>query len=151
MKIKTSNLTGAALNWAVAKCDETYVVHIDFDAPCGIWRVSQGGIIKEYSTDWAQGGPIIEQEGISFFRCEDEYGVDSRGYTTSRRIPVYGAVIGEYFGTGQQRNSYGESWGEIYYIGYELVTLGPTALIAAMRCCLARKLGDEVEIPKELL
>lgn len=28
---------------------------------------------------------------------------------------------------------------------------GPTALIAAMRCVVARKLGDEVDIPEELL
>jgi hypothetical protein len=28
---------------------------------------------------------------------------------------------------------------------------GPTALIAAMRCYVASKIGDEVEIPKELL
>ena len=27
---------------------------------------------------------------------------------------------------------------------------GPTALIAAMRCYVANKLGDEIEIPKEL-
>lgn len=28
---------------------------------------------------------------------------------------------------------------------------GPTPLIAAMRCYVASKLGDEVEIPEELL
>lgn len=28
---------------------------------------------------------------------------------------------------------------------------GPTALVAAMRCFVASKLGDEVDIPKELL
>jgi hypothetical protein len=27
---------------------------------------------------------------------------------------------------------------------------GPTPLIAAMRCYVASKLGDEVEVPKEL-
>lgn len=32
-------------------------------------------------------------------------------------------------------------------LGYE----GPTPLIAAMRCYVASKLGDEVEIPEELL
>ena len=28
---------------------------------------------------------------------------------------------------------------------------GPTPLIAAMRCYVASKLGDEVEVPEELL
>lgn len=33
----------------------------------------------------------------------------------------------------------------------ESVEFGPTPLIAAMRCYVASKLGDEVDIPKELL
>jgi hypothetical protein len=31
------------------------------------------------------------------------------------------------------------------------VQYGPTPLIAAMRCYVASKLGDEVEVPDELL
>ena len=50
--MKTSELTGAALDWAVAQCE--YVsVRYGFDDNC-----------PEYSTDWAQGGPIIEYEKI---------------------------------------------------------------------------------------
>ena len=57
MKIKTSELQGAALDWAVAKCErveftyEDHPHHEMFD--------------MHYSTDWSQGGPIIEREGIS--------------------------------------------------------------------------------------
>ncbi len=61
MKIKTSELTGAALDWAVAECEGR-----DFpsaDAFCGIFTPS---------TDWAQGGPIIDRERIS-------HRVDTRG------------------------------------------------------------------------
>ena len=50
MRIKTNELSGAALDWAVAKC-EGVVYH--------------GPAWTKYSTDWAQGGPIIEREGIS--------------------------------------------------------------------------------------
>ena len=50
--MKTSELTGAALDWAVAKC-EGISVRNGFDDNC-----------PEYSTDWAQGGPIIERERI---------------------------------------------------------------------------------------
>lgn len=63
--MKTSELTGAALDWAVAKC-EGY-------KPCytnGRLRpVFRTGMDVEptwpsYSTDWAQCGPIMEREGI---------------------------------------------------------------------------------------
>ena len=57
MKIKTSELTGAALDWAVAKCEG-----IDFT------RLDNGGWTADCFTpseDWSQGGPIIEREGIA--------------------------------------------------------------------------------------
>ena len=55
MKIKTSELTGAALDWAVAKCE----------LPEG-WADDEIvlGDSTDYSTDREQGGPIIEREGI---------------------------------------------------------------------------------------
>lgn len=34
---------------------------------------------------------------------------------------------------------------------FELEEYGPTPLIAAMRCYVASKLGDEIEIPEELV
>jgi hypothetical protein len=48
MKIKTSELTGAALDWAVAKAIGEY----------------KPVAVPSYSTDWAQGGPIIERKNI---------------------------------------------------------------------------------------
>lgn len=51
MQIKTSDLTGVALDWAVGKA---------------------GGWHKDYpySTDWAFGGPIIEREKIDLIYDE---------------------------------------------------------------------------------
>jgi hypothetical protein len=49
--MKTSELTGAALDWAVAKA-------------IGDYRPVP---VPKYSTDWAQGGPIIEREGIALY------------------------------------------------------------------------------------
>ena len=43
--MKTSELEGELLDWAVAKCENEY--------------------IDEYSTSWEQGGPIIERECIA--------------------------------------------------------------------------------------
>ena len=106
MKVKTSELQGAALDWAVAKC-EGMVPNTPFIASN-----------KEYtfkpSTDWAQGGPIIE-------RCCINVYYDGGGYwcaTTDSGDPP---------------------------------KFGPTPLIAAMRCYVASKLGDEVDVPDELM
>jgi len=121
MKIKTSELTGAALDWAVAKCEgATDEWHTDkpffWDGvPC----VREAGHDVEYtpSTDWAQGGPLIEREGIS---------VDRAGLAWTADLSD---SVGGYI---------------------EHTESGPTPLIAAMRCYVASKLDDEVEIPEEL-
>lgn len=105
MKIKTSELTGAALDWAVAKCE----------GDISVVQFSPLASSKHYfapSKKWAQGGPIIEREKIAI-----DYDHD-----------VWNAA------------KYGLGW----YIS------GPTPLIAAMRCYVASKLGDEVDIPEEL-
>ena len=110
MKIKTSELTGGALDWAVA-VSKGYQPFTD-----GIsWIIDVGGTyirVPYYSTDWRQAGPIIEREKIDL-RCM--YGRD-------------GSVV----------------WRTVH-------ADGPTPLIAAMRCYVATKLGDEVDVPEELV
>jgi hypothetical protein len=65
--MKTSELQGVALDWAVAKC-EGY-----FDIDMAVMR--NGTTVVHYfnkwqpSTDWAQGGPIIEREEIQTRKC----------------------------------------------------------------------------------
>lgn len=61
-KIKTSELAGTALDWAVAKCEgETEEETLDpltwkYTAkPTGCW---------DFSSNWSRGGPIIERENI---------------------------------------------------------------------------------------
>jgi len=102
--MKTSELTDRALGWAVAKCEaepRRYISDLDWD-------------ITGFNptTNWSQGGPIIERERINI---NDDGGDEWKGDDS----------IGH--------------WG-----------YGPTPLIAAMRCYVASKLGDEVEIPEEL-
>lgn len=103
MKTKTSELTGAALDWAVAKCEGALPASYDD------WKQTW----PRYSTDWAQGGPIIEREGITL-RCG---------------LHGWDAELEE----------------------FDAISHGPTPLIAAMRCYVAGKLGDEVEVPEELV
>ena len=105
--MKTSELTRAALNWAVAKCEGELEHWPDI----------------EYSTDWAQGGPIIEREKIGFTQGNEVCDDWVASYSWVRpRMDIDDSVEG----------------------------IGSTPLEAAMRCYVASKLGDEVEIPTEL-
>ena len=123
MKIRTSTLMPPALNWVVAKCEPDDTLGIYFDDQTGEALVHDDWPdFQQYnpSTDWAQGGPIIEREGMQL-QLED---------------------IAEWHATMWWDDEDGQR---------EIVTRGPTPLIAAMRCYVASKLGDEVEIPMELL
>jgi hypothetical protein len=98
--MQVSELNGRALNWAVAQCAKVTLeggvkyMHV-YDADLG------DTVSWDPSTNWNQGGPIIDREKIRL----------------------------------DPRESY---W------------YAPTALIAAMRCYVASKYGDSIEIPKEL-
>jgi hypothetical protein len=59
--VKTTELTGQALDWAVAKCEGVAVVKYPESR-----SLFFGAGFDKYSpsTNWSQGGPIIEREGI---------------------------------------------------------------------------------------
>ena len=122
MKIKTAELTGPALDWAVALAE-------GHKPP--MLRVLRGNVVLpdiddpmvcdylDYSTDWAPGGPIIER------MFEEGFQLSQGGLKA-----------------GNQRcwaSRNGQFWS------------GPTPLIAAMRCYVASRLGAEVDIPEKLL
>jgi len=113
MKIKVSEMTGPTLDWAVEKArgmDMSGEVLWLFDG-------SKEGFAA--STDWAQGGPIIDRELIAPEPLMD---------TNCSLV----------------------KWSCRNWKGNGADFFGPTFLIAAMRCFCASKLGDTVEIPKEL-
>lgn len=113
--MKVAELSGAALDWAVAKC-EGYVA-----GPSGSYWINEDECVDfRPSTDWSQGGPIIEQEGISLY-------LDTNNLWQANIFDDNPAV---FFGSGVE---------------------GSTPLIAAMRCYVASKLGEEVAVPEELL
>jgi len=107
MRVKTAGLTGTALDWAVARCEL---------GPEGILEIDDPHF---YSTDWAQGGPIIEREEIDIYCYES---------------PKTGC-----------------GWWLAEITGTKVKVRGNSPLIAAMRCYVASKLGDEIEIPDELM
>lgn len=121
--MKTSELIGPALDWAVAY------------AKLGKSHAFSSSDIKGWagvntpSTSWAQGGPIIEREGIELM-CGLTEDMAARFKSAD---PHWSAFP---FGRPDVLNKR---------------YLGPTPLIAAMRCFVASKLGDEVGIPEELL
>lgn len=140
MKIKTSELIGAPLDWTVGICQghnvkpwHTYRFLgtpkqeiVDRGVTIGE-RDDFGQISYDPSNDWATAGPIIEEEKIilDYYCDKDE----------SRAALRFG--------------SYDEE-GE-YIIDSDHEQTGPTPLIAAMRCYVSSKLGDYVDVPDDLL
>lgn len=113
--MKVSELQGAALDWAVAKCEEhdTLITY----APMQVLYEPKGKrswYVYRPSTNWAQGGPIIEREVI----CVGS-GMDAPTWYANKGLGNYHQF-------------------------------GPTPLVAAMRCYVASKLGDQIELPEEL-
>lgn len=127
MKIKTSELTGVALDWAVAKCEGYEQCNHPHLAQVWMERRNARGVTDychisslRYSTEWAQGGPIIEREKIDLYL--------STGHFAAAQwinIPGGGQLISK-------------------------ATDAPTPLIAAMCCYVASKLGDAIDIPDSL-
>jgi hypothetical protein len=116
MKIKTQDLTGAALDWAIVRAN----FEINFET---VW--SQGGC--DYSTDWALGGPLIERERIAFW--------ESNG----RWVAMWWADNSGMAKKPAQR------------FEFNRMTQGSTPLIAAMRAYVASTLGEEVDVPDDLV
>ena len=115
--MKTAELTGPALDWAVAKFEGV----TDWDSVDLVFRDDEF-CWYEPSSNWAQGGPLIEREHIEWQWLPSS----SKDHRYGARKPSLG---------GAKRT---------------FCMDGPTVLIAAMRCYVASKLGDEVEIPEEL-
>jgi hypothetical protein len=83
------------------------------------------------STDWSQGGPIIEQEKIGVWWAThyvDEDGVEYGNHWYAEMGCTDENVDSRYCGVAD----------------------GPTPLITAMRCYVTNKMGDEIELPEEL-
>ncbi len=122
IEVKTSELIGAALDWATAEAAG--------------WQPKRmhGGIYMcvavlgyddepEPSTDWWQIGPLIEKYEIAIEPTDSDPGASWRW-------------VAKFESDG---NSHGaKRW-------------GPTPLIAACRAIVAARLGDTVSVPAELV
>ena len=114
--VRTSELIGAPLDWAVAK---TQGVEIDLPGSDVVWAKYAGAYSP--STNWNQGGPLIGKHGFDFEWVGSDW---------------HGKPIKQFCANGYDLAA--EGWGD-------------THLIAACRAIVAANLGDEVQIPAELL
>ena len=65
MKIKTNELIGPALDWLVAKCNGDFALYHDIEEGHRFLNLWTDSAFLHYSSNWANGGPIIEREGIA--------------------------------------------------------------------------------------
>lgn len=128
MKVKTSELSGKALDHAVhlslglGYCSDFKYGPMYFLPSTHPGVVAWEGSAPCYSTAWSQGGPIIDDERIGVCHYNEADGWE---------VPNWAAWRTD---TDDRQQIMGES-----------------ALIAAMRCYVQVKLGDEVDVPEGLL
>lgn len=136
--MKTAELTGAVLDWAVAHCENLLLETEQFN----VFAPLQPGQSKfQPSSDWSIGGPIIERENIVPY--EDPNWLGGR-YGTPRYLASKDlhAEEGRYWST--------LTGSDPAELAGDYTQSGGTYLIAAMRCYVASKLGADVELPEEL-
>ncbi len=172
MKTKTNTLTGPALDWAVATAlgytRSTIQGYNLFGsgpwkqpAPVGFWdEVDSPDGKFQPSTDWAQGGPIIEQEGIDIRQVKSRpfIHLDPRHFDVSKgdeivRLPGWNRDLVQRPRKPYQDEGKWMARMSVQYTSFSWSVqkdfLSDTALQAAMRCYVASKLGDKVDVPEE--
>lgn len=121
MLIGTINLSGKALDWAVAKAEGFDLVKYEGNR---IKQYRPGSVpARSYtpSTNWEQGGTIVDRlHGLQFKNW-----LESKPETKCQ----------------VELHNYEGDW----------IAFGPTILIAAMRCYVASKLGATIEVPNEFI
>lgn len=78
MEIQTTELSGLALNWAVAKCEGKLPQSYDDWKP--VW--------PSYESDWRAGGEIMLREGIGFYESNQHGPQEMRWGSMISRIGI---------------------------------------------------------------
>lgn len=122
IEAKTADLTGTALNWAVATAIGAYAAangSLEIWG-CKIWSIPGFKDMRwddwTPSTDWGQGGVLVDEHIGSLYRD-----------FSAEELPT--AVVD----------------------GTAIVATGDTYLIAVCRAIVAAKLGDTVPVPEDLI
>lgn len=114
--MNVADLEGPKLDYWVAKADDWFATQcLQLDEMCpAFWVETECSSMYSPSTDWAQGGPIIERERISV--------TDESSWAEERWAAF-------------QRGEKGLSKNTAY---------GPKPLVAAMRAFVCKTFGEEV-------
>ena len=123
--IKVSETTRLQLDWLASKCVGDFALYHDIEDGQRFLNLWTDSAFLHYSSNWANGGPIIERENIWLRGCG---GPQSNGMKPPNE---WRAMIDIEIGTISKH--------------------GPTPLIAAMRAFVSSKLGDVVGVPDELV
>lgn len=130
-EVKTADLIGPALDWAVAKVEgiSTHKFREKTFALFGSLAIPLGDAENGYapSTCWHCGGPLIEK-----YHVQTSY--NGNGFSRSPTSEYWCAYVCK--PSGQEERPSGG---------------GPTVLAAICRAIIAAKLGDVVSVPSELL
>lgn len=123
MKIKVSEATQLQLNLLVATCEGWKDYNEDGLPYVQVDSSHMRSRHAPYqpSSNWEHGGPILERVGITL--------------RVNARVLDHWAAFIDFGGSS---------------CNIKARHTGPTPLIAAMRCYVASKLGDEVDVPEEL-
>lgn len=123
MKVQVSEAEREVLDYMVAMAEWIGLEFVKEDRFLEIFlHQNHTGQGYCYSRSWLQGGPIIEREEISL---EFMPGAGDAGLDVWVATRIEGVYLSE--------------------------EQGPTPLVAAMRCFVASRLGDEVNVPDELV
>jgi len=128
MKIKVSEASPSQINYLVAKAHGA-VLRQDGHGKCWLVDGALLGYLHNHwdpTTDWSQGGSIIDREVINHEGINPKRFIAWKGFNARRATwdtPADPQAFWQY---------------------------GPTPLIAAMRCFVSSKLGNEVEVPDDL-
>ena len=112
-KVPVGDLREAVLDWAVAKCQGREKGYIDAGNTVQILRSNGDHTRAPYSSEWAHGGGIVEDNRIEIRRHS-----------------------GEWIACPEADASEEDNW-------TERGQYGPTALVAAMRCYVASTIADK--------
>ena len=124
-KIKVSEASHTQLDWLVAKCEGHDVGFDDYGV-----MICRHQITDRFDPTTNAGWlwPIVDREGIGIKRI--------------RPVEHYGRIYTHAVWEAETRRRNGIR---------EQYQLGSTPLIAAARCYVASKMGEEVEVPEELV
>lgn len=124
-EVKAADLAGEPLNWSVAIAMglSPSVVPAQYGVPARVFIQQEGMFPVRYkpAVDWQVGGPLIEKNHVDLHY---PHGLPGRGWMAQAGTQI------------EER---------------PIAAADPTPLVAVCRAIVANKLGETVQVPKELL